>query len=79
MMRRMKLNIWLVSGSTFSKDIEYEGETAEEIESRIVKDREELEYWMRTGFDNGSECFNFAGFMLKKKSLAAMEITEADW
>lgn len=79
MMQRMKLNIWLISGTTFSKDIEYNGETAEDIEKQIAEDKAELEDWMKTGFDRGSECFNFGGFLLKKKTLAAVEIAEADW
>lgn len=66
-------------GGCVEHEITYSGDSLEEIEQRIDKDRTDIEYWMRTGFDEGSECFKFGSFMIKKKIIAAIELTEADF
>ena len=66
-------------GGVLEREITYSGETAEDIEKQIEKDRSAIKDWMEMGFVRGSECFDFNGFMLKKKHIAAIEITEADY
>ena len=79
MIKKMSLDIRSTGGGYIEKELIYEGETEQDIARQIMKDENDLLYYMTTEDDCGKKSFVFCGFMFKKSGLAAAQIREPDF
>lgn len=66
------------SGGTIKKDLSYNGDSLDEINKQIQKDKNDLLEYMRTHDFKGEKSFCFAGFMFQKGSIVAAQLTEPE-
>ena len=76
MRKTMNLCLFYMGGVEIDKEIEYDGESLEDIARQINKDENELLYYMRTENDDGEKCFCFSGFMFRKEGLLTAQFSE---
>ena len=72
------MNVIFREGGGITSDVEYFGETAEEIAALIQKDENEILEYMQTGDDNGVGAFCIRGLMIKKKDIQIIRMKESD-
>ncbi len=77
MRKTMTLELYF-SGGTIKKDLSYNGDSLDEINKQIQKDKNDLHEYMRTHDFKGEKSFCFAGFMFQKGSIVAAQLTEPE-
>lgn len=77
MRKTMTLELYF-SGGTIKKDLSYNGDSLDEINKQIQKDKNDLLEYMRTHDFKGEKSFCFAGFMFQKGSIVAAQLTEPE-
>lgn len=65
-------------GGGYSSDVEYYGDTAEEIAALIQKDENEILEYMKTGETHGGKCFCIRGLIVKKADIQIIRLRESD-
>lgn len=66
-------------GGVLEKELQYQGESLEEIAAQIDRDENALMEYMTTGDDKGQKSFVFAGFMFRKDIIDAAQMTEPEF
>lgn len=66
-------------GGVLEKELQYQGDTLEEIAAQIDRDENALMEYMTTGDDKGQKSFVFAGFMFRKDIIDAAQMTEPEF
>ena len=61
------------------KELQYHGDSLEEIAAQIDRDENALMEYMTTGDDKGQKSFVFAGFMFRKDIIDAAQMTEPEF
>ena len=77
MRKIMTLELYF-SGGTIKKDLSYNGDSLDEINKQIQKDKNDLLEYMRTHDFKGEKSFCFAGFMFQKGSIVAAQLSEPE-
>ena len=61
------------------KELQYQGGSLEEIAAQIQRDENDLLEYMTTGDDKGIKSFVFSGFMFRKDTIEAAQMTEPEF
>ncbi len=75
MRKTMTLELYF-SGGTIKKDLSYNGDSLDEINKQIQKDKNDLHEYMQTHNFNGEKSFCFAGFIFQKAGIVTAELYE---
>ena len=66
-------------GGVLEKELQYHGDSLEEIAAQIDRDENALMEYMTSGDDKGQKSFVFAGFMFRKDIIDAAQMTEPEF
>ena len=78
MKKIMNLELYFSGGGRITKELTYEGNDLEDISEQIMKDENELLYFMKTHDFKNEKCCCLCGFMFQKAAIMAAHLSEPE-